>query len=343
MASNGVALGLTLLAFGCARTPLDDAPSAGSTEGGATTCGDTQFDAANCGACGVRCKGDCQSGRCVVTFASGLPQAGCVAVDRESVYWVTGLEGPDFHGTVQKAPLDGGPVTTLAEGNGFPWPCHIAVDRANVYWGGADATGVRKVALGGGAITTIVAGESASGGLAVDATSVYFADLYDGVFKAPLGGGPIQTLAMFGGTDLAIDAQHVYWTTRTGAQSSDVMSATLDGGAVETLASSLQLAEALAVDARDVYVAEYDGGDVKAIPIGGGPTRTVTSDLFIPSVIAIDDENVYTDRLGSVERAPKAGGTRTELALDTHVFSIAVDASSVYWTNGDAVKKVSKR
>jgi hypothetical protein len=280
----------------------------------------------------------------VLTFASGLQSAGCVAVDAESVYWVTGAPGPDFPGAVMKAPIDGGPVRTLAAGNGFPWPCHMALDRTSVYWGGASAVGVRKVPLRGGATTTIVASESAFGGLAVDATSVYFTDGYDDVSKAPLAGGPILPLAMPAGTDLAVDAQHVYWTTRTGAQTSDVMSATLDGGAVQTLASSLMLAEALAVDARDVYVAEYGGGRVLAIPIGGGPTRAVTSDQYAATSIVLDDQDVYVaGGYGRLTRAPKTGGTSTLLASESNIFSIAVDASSVYWTNGDAVKKTSKR
>jgi hypothetical protein len=372
MASTGVALGLTLLAFGCGgRTSLDDAPPMGSTAsggeargtaggadssdvggaggaggagGGTTSCGDTQYDAANCGACGVRCKGKCELGRCAITFASGLQEAGCVAVDGESVYWVTGAPGPDFPGAVMKAPLEGGPVTTLAAGIGFPWPCHIALDRTNVYWGGADADGIRKVPLRGGAMTIVVGGSSAAGGLAVDATSAYFTSDYGDVSKVPLAGGPIQPLAMPGGTDLAIDARHVYWTTRTGGQTSDLMRATLDGSAVTKLASSLMLADVLAIDARDVYVAEYLGGTVLAIPLGGGPARTVTSKLFNPDAIALDDQNVYVATgLGQLMRAPKSGGTSTLLAQETNIFSIAVDASSVYWTNGDAVKKVSKR
>jgi hypothetical protein len=354
MGSTGAALGLMLLAFGCARTPLDDAPAMTSTanggatgggggSGGAWTCGDTQSDVANCGACGVRCNGDCQSGRCVITLASGLQEVGCVAVDGASVYWVEGLPGPDFQGAVMKAPIDGGSVTTLASGNGFPWPCHIALDQTNVYWGGADAVGVRKVPLGGGAMTTIAATGSAAGGLAVDATSAYFSSDFDGVFKVPLAGGALEPVGVPGGVDLAIDSGHVYWAVRTGAQTTDLLFATLEGGANQPLASSLPQVQALAVDSTDVYVVEYGAGQVQAIPITGGPTRTVTSDLFIPSVIALDDQNVYVSTVGSVARVPKTGGTSTVLAVDTNIFSLAVDASSVYWTNGEAVKKVSKR
>ena len=320
VAWNGAALGVAVLALGCgARTPLDDAPSAGSARGGATseqtgggagspsagagdatgvggsggaaTCGDTQSDAANCGACGVRCNGgeDCQLGRCVLTYASGLQMAGCVAVDGESVYWVTGANGPDFPGAVMKAPLAGGPVTTLASGDGFPWPCHIVLDQANVYWGGHSTTvAVRKVPLRGGAMTTVAMSGNATGGLAVDETSVYFTADYTDVSEVPIGGGVVGSLATPGGSALAIDAQHVYWTVRTGGATSDLLSVSLAGGAVTMLASSLQLGEAIAVDARDVYVVEYAGGRLLALPVGGGPARTIASDLFTPEAIALD-------------------------------------------------------
>ena len=373
VAWNGAALGVAVLALGCgARTPLDDAPSTGSATGGATigqaggggassagagdatgvggsggasTCGDTQFDAANCGACGVKCNGDCQLGRCVLTFASGLQSAGCVAVDGESVYWVTGAPGPNFPGAVMKAPLGGGPVTTLASGDGFPWPCHIALDGANVYWGGHSAdVGVRKVPLHGGAMTTVAMSGNATGGLAVDETSAYFTADYTDVSKVSLLGGAVGSLATSGGIGLAIDAQHVYWTVRNPAQATDVLSVPLAGGAVTTLASSLGLVEAIAVDARDVYVAEYSGGRLLALPVSGGPARLVASDLFTPQAIALDEQNVYWAGNGNLMKVPKTGGASTYLAVEApQIFSIAVDASSVYWTNGDAVRKASKR
>lgn len=55
------------------------------------------------------------------------------------------------------------------------------------------------------------------------------------------------------------------------------------------------------------------------------------------SNIVFDGTYVYwadATNVGSIMKAPKAGGTATVLAWDTTPTAIAVDASSVYW--GDA-------
>jgi hypothetical protein len=55
------------------------------------------------------------------------------------------------------------------------------VDDSNVYWGTAalivdQCGGLWRVPKGGGSITTLVRGQSAVDGLAVDGTSVYWTD-----------------------------------------------------------------------------------------------------------------------------------------------------------------------
>lgn len=51
--------------------------------------------------------------------------------------------------------------------------------------------------------------------------------------------------------------------------------------------------------------------------------------------VAVDATNVYwTSSGGEVNKAPIAGGIRIRLAYDPGEFlNIAVDATSVYWTN----------
>jgi hypothetical protein len=356
LALAGVSLGFGLpLALGCgARTSLTDGiPSeAGAqsddgmdgTASGGGACADTQNDRENCGACGVKCSGTCAMGRCTVTLASGLTSAGCVAVDAGNVYWVIGSTGPRFEGAVMKTPREGGAVTTLASGEGFPWPCHIALDETSVYWGGQSADTVRKVSQNGGSITTLASGQPATGGLAVDATSVYWTGGYAGVMKMARGGGAPVLLATQGGEGLAIDSHDVYWTSRSGQHDGGVLRVPLDGGAVSTLASVPDLPEAIALDAVNVYTAGYSDGTLLAIPLGGGPITTLASDQTNPSVITLDESNIYwTGSTGLLTRVPKSGGTSTLLASDSHIFSVALDESSVYWTNGSAVMKLTPK
>jgi len=107
------------------------------------------------------------------TLASeqGGPQG--IVVDRTNVYWLDVSNGVD--GTVMRMDLDGGNVTTLARS---PVPGSIAIDDTSLYWTDLGPGSVRKIPVGGGAVTTLALASPTSGpgGIVVDATSVYWTD-----------------------------------------------------------------------------------------------------------------------------------------------------------------------
>ena len=78
---------------------------------------------------------------------------------------------------------------------------------------------------------------------------------------------------------------------------------------------------------RDAIVAPLDGGAL---------TTLIDRDLVFPGVMAIDDTSVYCV-VGASEltRVPKGGGAATTLA-HAALNALAVDASDVYWAQGDA-------
>jgi hypothetical protein len=69
-------------------------------------------------------------------------------------------------------------------------PVGLTVNGASLYWAALN-TSVMKVPLGGGVATTLASGQSPNGGVAVNATSVYWTSFGDnsndgGVMRLPL-------------------------------------------------------------------------------------------------------------------------------------------------------------
>jgi hypothetical protein len=75
----------------------------------------------------------------------------------------------------------GGTTTTLASSTGL---ARVAIDATSVYFtspGSATNAGiVASVPLGGGAVTTLVTGQSTPEAIVADATSLYWVDTYLG-------------------------------------------------------------------------------------------------------------------------------------------------------------------
>jgi hypothetical protein len=222
---------------------------------------------------------------------------GAYAVDATSVYY-------DGGGSLMKIPLAGGsptPVTSL----GVSWSLAsgVVLDATSVYWEDASSYHgeVRTAPLAGGPSVLLYSPYSPPSTpafimiplLAVDATNVYGAT-YDpfnavgSIVSVPLEGGTLVTLASghFHPAFLAVDARAVYWVNSDfsapvpGFRSPDmigtVMKAALTGGTPAVLASGQSDPRAIAVDAKNVYWANYGDGtdaiEVMTIPLDGGST-----------------------------------------------------------------------
>lgn len=215
----------------------------------------------------------------------------------------------------------GGPATTLA--SGLMNAATVAVDATHVYWTesadglsdpNAGVTSVKKVALAGGAVTTI----------------------------ASRTGQPNSV----GTSSIGVAAEGVFWT-ESNATAQSLLTVGLGGGAVTTLATAAtNYPNALALDATTVYFTDVGGGTnfgaVRAVPKGGGSPTDVATGLPGPWAIAVDSTSVYwTDTWdGAIRKAPKVGGSPTTLASGgstaTTAGVIAVDGSGVYFIAGGA-------
>jgi hypothetical protein len=210
---------------------------------------------------------------------------GDMAVDATSVYWNTLTE-------VLKVPLAGGtPVVIGAVQDDMTG---MVIDSTHVYWIGNQVGHgvVMKAPLGGGDWTTLASDIGIPGSLAVDATSVYFADGRK-LMKVGLAGGTPETLTT--GLDyasrLAVDASRVYWTDGPGGT---VKAVPLAGGTPQAVVSNEPPPVDLAGDAASLYWAT--DRSVMTIPLGGGQSLTVASWLPFwvrPGRIAVDATSVY--------------------------------------------------
>ena len=147
-----------------------------------------------------------------VDLLTNNPLTNGVTADATSVYWVNRQDG-----YIKRADHDFGFETPLASGD-IPWD--IEVDATHIYWteqGSSPNTGkvMKASKVDGSAGVTIASTQAGPHGIAIDATSVYWANKDDGtIHKAPLAGGADTVIAsgQLAPANVAVSATHVYWT-----------------------------------------------------------------------------------------------------------------------------------
>ncbi len=311
-----------------------------------------------CAACGGRQStgeapdaGDACTNSCPVVLVSGLNAPVELAVDAFNVYWTSDGTG-NHDGTVVDVAIDGGNPVTLASGQ---FPVGLAVGGANTYWADQGGAVMRVAVDGTGGPTALVPSNAHHGGVAVDATRVYWTDVEEsdagtGAVRAvPIadGGSPTTLASANGPVHLAVDATSVYWESYEG-----ILKVPLVGGTPTTLAlprarpagtsTGWTAIDRIAVDGVSVYwtspgdpASSSGDGTVMKVAVGGGTAVTLASGQIYPSGLAVDGLSVYWTTVdGKVMKVPKGGGEPVTLASGQHApTGIAVDGTSVYWTN----------
>jgi hypothetical protein len=151
---------------------------------------------------------------------------------------------------IKRVPLAGGSAVTLATSPSFVGMRDIANDGSSLYW--ADATGLRKMPIGGGAVTTLVA-SSGIVSVGLDVSRVYYS-LGASIRSIAKGGGFSTVHATTGSTVTALHIQPgssgttIYW----GEQNAAIRS--LGGGFVSTYQSALT--------GRRAWSVSFDGSRV---------------------------------------------------------------------------------
>ncbi len=134
---------------------------------------------------------------------------------------------------------------------------------------------------------------------------------------------------------IAVDSTSVYWSTYGifGQNNGTVMKVPLNGGVPITLASGQGAPASIAVDSTSVY---WSTSAMMKMPLGGGtPVELATGVSNDP--IAVGPLGAYGSGAAggnfSLVAVPLNGGALTALAPISETYGIAVDATSVYWTN----------
>jgi hypothetical protein len=174
-------------------------------------------------------------------------------------------------------------------------------------------------------------------GIAVDSANVYWS-CAAGLMKAPkCSGMPAKLLSDVGTNEspaatVAVDAESVYW-----AVGKSVFKIPIAGGTVQTLVTLEKpgVISDFVIDSKSLYFADSAGGDVVSIPIDGGAPMTLASNPGYAFSLAVDATNVYwTGALGNVMSAPIVGGTQTTIAAGQgQLGAVATSAAGLYWTS----------
>jgi hypothetical protein len=199
-----------------------------------------------------------------------------------------------------------------------------------------------SVAKSGGPASTIVSRKQAGGGIALDASNIYWSDRLSGVVsKVPRSGGTAVDIAKNMMSDyLAVDADHLYvafYETSGGIQKIP-----LAGGAPELVASEQGFVQGMVLDSQFVYWAstlDSGGGVIMKAPTAGGPAIMVASTTFDIHGLVLANSELFWIQDGGVMRVGIAGGGPSVLASGGG-YAIAADSSHIYLT-GSTLRKIS--
>lgn len=204
----------------------------------------------------------------------------------------------------------------------------------------------------GGACQPLKLSGGAPVNIAVSNGTVYWTDS-SGVMSSPANGSStLPPFTSFGATcvtGLALDATSIYGIARdscTGLGIGSLMKAPLSGGAaVKINTSSLgpsippQSWRCLAVDATNVYYANYDTNELFRVPVVGGPATRMWQGTAWPQGVAVQGANIFWSTPTGIFTMPIAGGSSSTIAPAADGKFLAVDASYVYYVHAGALMK----
>lgn len=142
------------------------------------------------------------------TLVTNRLSLSAIATDGSNVYWLENT----VPASIFRVPVGGGAVTQVAFN--LPASVGLAVDSTSLYW--LEGTNVRKMPKAGGAIATI--GTATAQAIATDGVRLFFTNsAANNIRTMPVAGGALTTLHTGAPslTAVAVDATSVYWAENT--------------------------------------------------------------------------------------------------------------------------------
>jgi hypothetical protein len=245
-----------------------------------------------------------------VAIVSDAALINSLAIGAESLFFAGGS-------LVKKAPIAGGPVSSVANGNGACSQVHVAGE--HVYWI-EGSTSVRRVALSGGTPSTIVTGDLVTA-FTVGVDSIYF-PAAGKLKRIQLSGGVESDVAPFEGTvsSMAANDTDLYWIEQIGWETTGPL--------------------------------DFVKGRILHAPIGGGEPTIFINDLTTPHRMLLRSDAVYSTSGGPFENGLSLGigaiwqfgfpeGTERTLACGgANPVALDTDGVSAYWIENGAASEV---
>jgi hypothetical protein len=355
----------------------DSGDGAASCDAGQTVCSgacvDLLMSNSDCGGCGLPCASSagCMAGRCLVTLATGQGEASSLLVAGGNLFWNVSSSTLPPAAKIVHVPVSApGPTTPVVDLGPVNAVYGFAVLGDRLYWDGPSDAGVTPdflnvVNVGGGNPAVLSQSADYFGGLVADDAGVDWFAQDGGLFhlgpedaavphplRAPAPPLSFSSAAVAGGSlYLAatgpLDASPAGFPPDAGL----IVSVPLDGGPANAVATGFTGPAGLVVNrTAAVWVsspARNAAATVLSVPLAGGVPVTVPTGSTLVFNVVIDDVNIYwvdpsAGGFGLVLAMPLAGGARVTLAggpsgPEVGGSSLAVDATSVYWTATDGV------
>jgi hypothetical protein len=216
------------------------------------------------------------------------PYLNSMAIDQNNIYWVDGASGNN--GRIWRTPLGTDAGVVVYDQQNFPEA--ILSDGTDLFWanwGTFDAQGnsnndgtISQGTVDGGSIRILASGLGSPANMAMDSRNIYWTNLGrmgadnlpppngGSVMQAPIGGGPVITLASEQSIPMgiAVDAGMVYWTVYGLGAPGLVMSVPVDGGTPVPLVAGLHDPYSLVLGGDTLYFSFYlpNIGSTEAAP-----------------------------------------------------------------------------